>query len=62
MKEPRGAQIMKCEGHLTFNTHRSPFASEAKEAVLSALWPISSYGFVCHKKCEFNPIRVAGVC
>lgn len=55
---------MKFKGHLTSNTptEHSTFLSEAKEAVLSVLWLISSHGFGCHKKCEFNPLRAAGVC
>lgn len=48
-------------------SHASPLLSplpqpEAKEAALSALWPVSSSGFVCHKTCEFNPLQVGKVC
>lgn len=63
-KEPKGAQVMKCKGCLKFKTHTHTRTHllphpEVKEAVLMALWPNSSYGFVCHKKYEFNPLEVA---
>lgn len=61
---PGRAQRIKCKGHLTSHTHteHSTFLSEDEDAVLSVLQLISSHGFDCHKKCEFNPLQVAGVC
>lgn len=57
MAEPGGAQEMKCRSQIPSCTHteHSPCLSEAKQTILSVLQPISSHGFDCHKKWEFNP-------